>query len=154
VGRRDLSNERIAARADYVDGHLTNLETLALKHNVSVPTIRKWRDEENWPAQRSKKNASPVKQSQKILKLLSVLLEQMEDKIENEEHVSDELIKRVDKYSQIIKRLDGMFDVHGNMLIFMDELIELLAETPGHMATLQAIQSILPQFHKRIESKY
>jgi len=123
------------------------LDDIAESQHIHITTLRRWSRQEKWEIQRAKIKSTPIGIAERLTVLTARLLDEIDEKLENNQHVGDDLLKRIDKLSNSINRLDGQYDERGSTVRAIDKLIKYCI-AQNHKDAINALHDILPHFYK------
>lgn len=121
---------------------------------VSRPTLTKWRKEDKWDERRKEASVTNFELAIEIKKELQECVKDIRKARDESEtgFVNKEYFQRLDKLSSILVRIDGKYDLKGNVLQTIQLLIEYARVTKDKEA-IAVLNRIVPSFLNWIESK-
>lgn len=146
MANRNLTNERILARQQYVDLGITSIKELADVVGVEERTIARWIKQDNWESQRENVLSTPLELESKLRKVLSQLVGEIADMQSDGVQPSPEQIKRAYQYTSMLRNLNDRYDERGMALIFTKKFIEFCANDPDGRKALPTLKKVLHSF--------
>ena len=152
MSKRILIEERVRAREMFVYERRT-LADISLELGVHIVTLRRWVKKEGWMNMRREAATTPVEIGRRIRKILAQLLDEIDQKLEAKEHISDRLFTRLDKYSRaLIQFGDGVYDERGEAVRGMGMYIRYLIDHNKDRAAIAVVQATLEGFYKMVNA--
>lgn len=133
------------------DDVLTDVE-IGEQLGVHPNTIGNWRRKDNWQQLRNDKKITPKELSERIKRALVSCIEDIENTQKESGITNQEYIKRLDYYSRILVRIDGWYDLKGNMLEWSRHFIEYLRQR-DEKNLLKELNRVLPEFYSFVETR-
>ena len=148
---RSLTEERIKARELYVF-HGWPLTEIASEIGVHIDTIRLWSKKDDWASEREEIITTPVEIGERLKKLIVRLMDEIDEKLDADEGVSDLTLQRLDRYTKSLTRLDRNYDDKGAIILAMRKLIRYLSSTKNKEG-IKLLNSILPDFYRSLREE-
>lgn len=152
MASRVLTDEKIKARKLYVEDGITSFSELEDHVAVTRQTISRWAKEEAWANQRTSTLTSAPDIAKRVIKVLSQIVNEIEEMQANGVTPNPEQVKRMLSYAKSIRSLKDDYDEKGVLILFAKKLIGYLSSLPNERELLKGLQRVLPGFFSHIES--
>jgi hypothetical protein len=120
---------------------------------VSRPTLVKWRREDKWVERRKEQSVTQPDFAIRIKKSIMDCLDDMDKARTESGFIAPEYIKRLDYLSRVLIRVDGNYDLKGNVLTTLQMLIEF-ATSQNDTEALGIFNRFFPRFLDWVDIKY
>lgn len=148
---RSLTEERIKAR-ELAVFHGLPLTDIASETGVHIETIRSWAKKDDWTSEREEIITTPVEIGERLKKLIVRLMDEIDEKLDSGEGISDLTLQRLDRYTKSLTRLDRNYDDKGAIILAMRKLIRFLSSTKNKEG-IKLLNSILPDFYRSLREE-
>ena len=150
MSKRLLVEERVRARELFVHEH-RSLADISVELGVHIVTLRRWVKKEGWMTMRREASTTPLEIGRRIRKILAQVLDQIDQKLEANEHISDRLLTRLDKYSRTLIRItDEGLDDRSIAVYGMGMYVRYIIDYNKDRTIVDILQKTLPDFYNLV----
>lgn len=146
MSRRSLVDPKIKARRLFVEDGVTSPQEIAELVGCTRQTVAKWIKADGWASQRGDALVSAPELAKRMIRVLTELVTEIEQKQKDGHGVSPDLAKRMLIYSRAVRNLSEEYDERGVMIAFSKKLVNYLSSLPHERELLKGLQRVMPGF--------
>jgi hypothetical protein len=154
MANRNLTVEKAEAKKLYFSG-IKSPVMLAKILDLPRQTVAAWIAREGWLELDKSENISAFDVAQEYISIAHKMVLELKEKRDNNEPISFQTLKEVDKIVTIIRKLDEDYDVRGSLVNWCNKFINFVSALPNETLPAaerkpfaSALQRIMPLFLK------
>ncbi len=151
MARKSLVDSKIKSRRLFVEDGVTSPQEIAELVGCTRQTVSKWIKADGWAAQRGDALVSAPELAKRMIRVLTDLVTEIEQKQKDGHGVAPELAKRMLMYSAAVRNLSNEYDERGVMIAFAKQLVNYLSGLPHERELLKGLQRVMPGFFSYID---
>jgi hypothetical protein len=150
MSKRNLNDERARAFDMYVH-YGEKPDQIAIKLSVHVNSVRTWANQGKWKEHRHEFLLSIPASLRGIKRHLAKLVEQIDEKTDVDDPVSNNTINRIIKTVTLIDKIDAKYNELGTAMNAMTRFTEFL-RSRNDSETLRGVSACLEDFYRSINA--